>query len=167
MPEPTEKYKKRLSSYVEGKDPIAMQREAVSMIALLVEGVSEDTLARRPASGKWSITEILAHLAEDELVSTWRYRQMLQYENPTLPGFDQDLWATAGEYAAWKPEEALEMFRLLRSANLRMFEHLTTEQWQRCGVHLERGKLSIRELCSYMAGHDVNHIDQIRRILRR
>ena len=165
MTETPEQYKTRLAGYVEGRDAIAMQREALHAITRLIEGVAVAKLKQRPAPGKWSVTEILAHLAEDELTSTWRYRQMLEHEAPVLLGFDQDLWATVGEYASWKPEEALALFQLLREANLRMFAHLTTEQWQRYGVHTERGKITVRDLCRHMAAHDINHIDQVRGIL--
>jgi hypothetical protein len=95
----------------------------------------------------------VAHLAEDELTRSFRYWQMLEYEHPVLPGFDQDLWAKLREYSAWKPEEALAMFRLLREANLRMFAGLTSEQWEHHGVHAERGKMTVRDLCRHMAAH--------------
>ena len=64
-------------------------------------------------------------MAEDELSSSWRYRQMIEHDGPTLLGFDQDEWARLGDYNAWNARDALEMFRLLRQANLRMFEKLT------------------------------------------
>jgi DinB superfamily len=167
MAETDEQYKARFAAYVEGKDPIAMQREAPRTLAQLIGGVAEPKLKTRPAPGKWSVTEILAHLAEDELTSTWRYRQMLEYDGPHLPGFDQDMWARIGDYASWNSHEALEMFRLLREANLRMFTQLTPEQWRRHGVHAERGQLTVQDLCRHMAAHDMNHIDQVKRILGR
>jgi hypothetical protein len=166
MTETAQEYKKRFAEYVEGKDVIAMQREAPQTLARLIAGVAQSELIRRPGPGKWSVTEIVAHLAEDELASSWRYRQMLQYENPGLPGFDQDLWAKLGEYAGWNLEEALAMFRLLREANLRLFARLTERQWERGGVHAERGKRTVRDLCRHMAAHDINHIEQVRRILQ-
>ena len=167
MADTAEQYKARFAAYVEGKDPIAMQREAPKTLAQLMAGVAESKLKTRPAPGKWSVTEIIAHLAEDELTSTWRYRQMLEYDGPSLPGFDQDMWARVGDYASWNSQEALEMFRLLREANLRMFTQLTPEQWKRHGVHAERGPLTVQDLCRHMAAHDMNHIDQVKRILGR
>lgn len=167
MTETAEQYKARFASYVAGRDPVAMQREAPQTLAALVESVSEAKLTERPAPGKWSVTEILAHLAEDELASTWRYRQMLEHDGLELPGFDQDLWARVGDYPSWKAHDGLAMFRLLREANLRMFAHLTPEEWQRQGIHSERGKLTVRDLCCHMAAHDINHIEQVRRILAR
>lgn len=166
MPETAEQYASRLAGYVEGRDPIAMQREAVGTIADLVRGVPSALLRERPAAGKWSVTEIIMHLADDELTSSWRYRQMLEYDNPTLAGFDQELWARVGDYGSWEAEDALALFRLLREANLKMFARLTAEQWERGGVHSERGAMTVRGLCRHMAAHDVNHIEQIRRILQ-
>jgi len=163
--ETAEQYKSRLAGYVEGRDPIQMQGEALSTIARLVEGVSDARLKARPAADKWSVTEIIMHLADDELVTSWRYRQMLEHDSPRLEGFDQDLWAKWGDYSSWNPANALTLFRLLRQANLKLFERLTPEQWQRRGIHRERGELTVRELCRHMAAHDINHIEQIRRIL--
>jgi hypothetical protein len=131
----------------------------------LISGVPVANLKQTPSPGKWSITEILMHLAEDELTSSWRYRQMLEYDCPHLAGFNQELWAEWSDYKSWEPDQALAMFRLLREANLKMFSRLTPEQWERHGIHAERGKITVRELCRHMAAHDINHIEQIQRIL--
>lgn len=104
-------------------------------------------------------------MAEDELSSSWRYRQMIEHDQVTLEGFDQELWARLGKYETWNATEALEMFRLLREANLRMLDALTPEQWQRSGNHVERRKLTVRELVRHMAAHDINHIEQIEKVL--
>ena len=165
MTETHEQYTARLASYVAGRDPIAMQGEAPATVAQLLRNVPVAKLKESPAPGKWSVTQIIMHLAEDELTSTWRYRQILEHDSPKLLGFDQDLWARLSDYASWDPQEALAMFRLLREANLKMFAQLTPEQWERGGVHAERGKVTVRSLCLHMAAHDINHIEQIRRIL--
>jgi hypothetical protein len=109
--------------------------------------------------------EILAHLAEDELVSSWRYRKMIEHRGVTLMGFDQDKWATLGHYRSWNAREALEMFRLLREANLRLLSGLTPEQWECEGNHTERGRVTVRDLARHMAALDINHILQIERLL--
>jgi uncharacterized damage-inducible protein DinB len=163
--ETAEQYKARFATYTEGKDPVAMQREAPQALARLIEGVPEPKLKASPAPGKWSVTEILMHLAEDELTSTWRYRQMLEHNGIQLGGFNQELWAEWSDYASWEPAEALNMFRLLREANLKMFGRLNDDQWERYGIHADRGRITVRELCRHMAAHDINHIEQIRRIL--
>lgn len=143
------------------------QSESPLVLSDLIQGRDLADLTRPPAPGRWSVAEILAHLAEDEIVTHWRYRQMLETDGVALASFDQDLWATVGEYRCRPPQETLTLFRLLREANLRMLSALSSEQWQRSGVHAERGKITIEDLARHMAGHDLNHIEQIRRILGR
>jgi len=164
--ETTDQYQRRLAGYVEGKDPIAMQRAAAHTLARLIGGVSEEKLRRRPAPQKWSVLEILAHLADDELVSSWRYRQMIEHHGVTMMGFDQDKWARLGDYGSWSVREALEMFRLLREANLRLLTGLTPREWECIGNHAERGRMTVRDLARHMAAHDINHILQIELLLR-
>ncbi len=166
MPTETpEQYKARVLSYVEGKDPVAVQRETVSALVALVESVPIEKLREQPASGKWSVNTILAHLADVEVANSWRYRQMIESSGIALTPFDQDEWERLGDYDSWDPREALELFRLLRQANLRLFDNLTPTEWERFGMHQERGKMTVRDLVSQIAGHDLNHIKQVRRIL--
>jgi hypothetical protein len=159
-------YNQRIQTYTAFADPIEMQREAITILADLLARRSEEELRRRPSPGKWSVLEIVAHLADDELVTAWRYRQMIERSGCDLFAFDQDLWAHVGSNNSWPVEEALSLFRLLRQANLRMFTQLTPEQWNSWGVHAERGKITLRDLARHMAGHDRNHIAQIKNILQ-
>ena len=72
---------------------------------------------------------------------------MIEHDGVTLYGFDQELWARLGNYAMWNASEALELFRLLREANLRMLHTLSPEQWERSGSHVERGTLTSARTC--------------------
>ena len=158
-------YKARIMSYVEGKDATAVQRETASALAQLIAGAPVDKLTKRPDPDKWSVAELLAHLADAEIGAAWRYRQMIEHNGGPLSPFDQELWHKLGNYASASPTESLELFRLLRESNLRMFERLTPEQWERYGMHAERGKMSVHDLAQQIAGHDLNHLEQIRKIL--
>jgi uncharacterized damage-inducible protein DinB len=142
-----------------------MQREAPGILADLIEALPAEKLKQSPVPGKWSIGQILAHLAEAELVSSWRYRQMIEHSGAPLSAFDQAEWARLGAYDSRDPKESLALFRLLREANLRMFTNLTPEEWQRFGMHAERGRMTIKDLASQVAGHDMSHMDQVRQIL--
>ena len=160
-------YKARLLSYVEGKDPLAVQRQAGQILTQLAEGVPDSKLRERPAPDKWSVAELLAHFAEGEIAISWRYRQMLERDGVVLSGYDQELWHRLGDYASRKPEESLQLFRLLREANLRLLDKLTEEQWLRHGNHTERGRMTVRDMVRQVAGHDLNHLEQVRRALGR
>lgn len=71
-----------------------------------------------------------------------------------------------GDYASRVPHESLDLFRLVRTANLQFLQQLAPDQWESVGIHAERGRITVRELSTHMAGHDTNHIEQIRKILR-
>ncbi|MEO8368214.1 MAG: DinB family protein [Candidatus Solibacter sp.] len=144
---------------------LELQREAPVKLALLIAGKSEAALRHAPAPGKWSVVEVVAHLAEDELSSSWRYRQMLENPGSALAGFDQDEWARRGQYAQWDLRDALEMFRLLRAANVRLLAGLKEDEWSLWGTHSERGRMTVAELAAHMNKHDARHMAQIERIL--
>jgi uncharacterized damage-inducible protein DinB len=163
----TAEYVARIRGYAQGQDPLVLQRRTPEILAELLADVSDARLRTRPSADKWSIGEILAHLAEDEIASGWRYRQMVEHNGLELDGFDQDLWARLGGYDSRPPQESLALFRLLRGANLQFLEALAPEQWECFGIHVERGRMTVRELATHMAGHDANHVEQVRRILER
>jgi hypothetical protein len=162
-----EAYKARIASFIEGKDPLPVQGQTVQELARLIDGVPDIKLQEHPAPGKWSVAELLAHLAESEIVATWRYRQMIEHDGSPLPAYDQELWHRLGQYPSRKPEDSLLQFRLLREANLRMLDKLTEPEWHRRGVHAERGPTTVRELVKQIAGHDLNHLEQVRKIVGR
>ena len=161
----TAEYLERIRRQASDRDPIAMQRETAQVLDDLISGVPESRITARPQPDKWSVGEILAHLAEDELATAWRYRQMVEHDGIELPGFDQDLWARLGDYGSRPPQESLELFRLLRAANVQFLEQLEPGQWECWGMHAERGRITVRNLAVHMTGHDANHIEQIRRLL--
>ena len=164
MPD-TPDYLLGIRQHASGKDPLEAQGKTPDRLAELVENVSEARLREQPGPGKWSIGEILAHLAEDEIATAWRYRQMVEHSGIELAGFDQDLWAKIGNYSGRDPQESLALFKLLRNANLEFLKGLSAEQWNCFGIHAERGRITVMDLAVHMAGHDANHIEQIRRIL--
>jgi DinB family protein len=75
------------------------------------------------------------------------------------------LWARLGDYGSLAPQ-SLALFRLLRSSNLQFLEQLAPEQWECFGIHAERGRITLRDLATHMAGHNLNHTEQIRKLLR-
>jgi len=113
------------------------------------------------------VSEIIAHLADSELVSVWRYRQMIEHNDNPLAAYDQDEWARIGKYSSSESKEALDLFTALRTINLKMFLRLTPDEWQRGGIHAERGRITVQSLALHVAGHDRNHLQQIQKILGR
>ncbi len=166
MPETPEQYKRRIQGYVRGKDVLRLQQGTAGRIERLIREVPLARLRRRPAPGKWSVGEIIAHLAETEWVGGYRLRMMLASNGTRIQAFDQDDWARAGKYARRDPRRSLQLFRALRTANLALLRTLAPREWRRFGIHEERGKETIQEVVRLYAGHDVNHLRQIERILQ-
>ncbi len=158
-------YKKRILGYVAGADPLVLQAKAADTLASLIAGLSDEELGRRPAPSKWSIREIVAHLADDELVGAYRIRLILSSPGTAIQAFDQDIWARTGRYSTSDVNESLALYRILRQQNLKLLHSLNTEEWGMFGVHAERGIESLRDIAMYFAGHDINHFRQIESVL--
>lgn len=165
MHETAEQYINRLIGYLDGQDPVKVQSRTVNRLAKLVQGVPRARLTRRPAPHKWSVAEILAHLADDELVGGFRMRLIVGAPGTPVQGFDQDRWAETGKYAKRDPKKSVELFRTIREANIAFYKSLTPAQRKLYGVHSERGKESVERLFTLFAGHDINHMKQIEAIL--
>ena len=160
-------YKAKILGYQAGADFLSLLAAAPAKLASLTSGLSAEQLARRPAPDKWSIQEIAAHLADDELVGAYRIRLILSSPGTAIQAFDQDIWARTGRYASADTHASLEMFRILRQANLALLRSLTPAEWDLHGIHAERGAESIRDIAMYYAGHDINHFEQIETIRKQ
>jgi len=167
MKETPQQYTQRVLGYVEGKKPLAVQAATADKLARLIQGVPVSRLRKRPAPDKWSVSEILAHLADAEIVGGFRMRLILGDPGTPIPAFDQDRWVSSGHYDKRNPRRSVEQFRTLREANLALLKSLTREQWKHHGVHSERGVETIDRIAHMFAGHDLNHLRQIERILRK
>jgi hypothetical protein len=167
MKETPQEYTQRMLRLVDGRDPQKIQAGTAKKIERLIKGVPRARLGKRPAPQKWSVTEILSHLADSEIVTGWRIRQILAAPGAPIQAFDQDAWAAAGHYGKRDARRALEQFRVLREVNLALLQSLMAEQWKQHGIHAERGQETIEHIARMMAGHDLNHTKQIEWILRR
>ncbi|HZW79901.1 MAG TPA: DinB family protein [Candidatus Deferrimicrobiaceae bacterium] len=165
MKETVEQYIQRISGYAEGKQPLAVQAITAKKLERLIKGKSTATLRKRPAPEKWSVGEILAHLADTEIVGSFRMRLILGAPGTPITAFDQDAWVVSGHYEKRDPHKSLEQFRMLREANLALLKSLTAEQWKHFGMHAERGQETIEHIVRMFAGHDINHLQQVERIL--
>lgn len=148
------------------RDPLAVIRDTPRALEQAIAGLSSEALRAPEASGKWSITQVLQHLADSDLVWGWRVRLILSQDRPPITGYDQDLWAERLHYADADPHEALATFSVLRRDSVRLIERASAADLQRVGVHSERGEESVGYLIRLYAGHDLLHLNQVSRIRR-
>jgi uncharacterized damage-inducible protein DinB len=146
------------------REPISVLRETPSALPRAIAGLSMQQLREPERAGKWSIVQILQHLADSEMVWAWRVRLILAQDRPPLTGYDQDRWAERLRYDQADVLDALELFDVVRGANLRLAERASPEDLKRVGVHVERGDESLAHLLRLNAGHDLLHLRQIERV---
>lgn len=160
----TASYVAALLELIGDKDPVAVLRETTGALRRFLETVPPGIVGRAEAPGKWSIREVIQHLADSDLVGGFRLRMVLAHDRPPLAGYDQDLWASRLGYRDADVHEALEQFAALRAANVRLWERLTPSDLARVGMHGERGEESLEHMRRLYAAHDLLHLRQLERI---
>ncbi len=148
------------AKYLDGRDAVDILRATPSALQSLVAGLTHEQLDTPPAPGQWSIREILAHLADCEIVWAFRIRQALATPGATVTAFDQDVWAT--RYRAYSAADALRVFLANREWNLALLTTVSGEERANLLTHPERGTFPLTELLESIAGHDLNHLIRLR-----
>jgi uncharacterized damage-inducible protein DinB len=141
-----------------------MSRTADDLAAAL-QGKPGAILAKRPAPNAWAVTEVVCHLRDTEELFIGRFRTILANEEPKLLPIDPDAWARDRQYLRNDAAEALASFRRGREETLKLLRGLPPGDWERGGIHPSRGRMTVKDFVALMAGHDNNHLDQLRRAL--
>lgn len=155
-------YLERILATLGDRDPIEVLQVTPLRVEQLIHGFVPDDYVRSYAPGKWSAREILAHLADVELAHAFRFRQTLAESEPVLQSFDQDQWAR--RYRSADPSLAVACFTAVRSWNLALLTTLDLDGWLKEAYHPERGMQSMDLMVRTMAGHDLNHLQQLEAI---
>lgn len=163
-PADTAAYVAALLELLGDKDPVAILRQTPVTLLRFLDTVPLPIAPTPEAPGKWSIREVIQHLADSELVGGFRLRMVLAHDRPHLTGYDQDLWASRLHYRDVEVRDAFEQFVALRHANLRIWQHLSPVDLVRVGIHSERGEESLEHMRRLYAGHDLLHLRQLERI---
>ena len=154
--------------YLAGQEPLPVLAATPARLDALACGMTPERLDASPAPGKWSPREILAHLADCELVFCFRLRQTLaaplDQPHPVIQPFDQAIWGE--RYSAYDVPSALALFRAAREWNLRLLSGVRGKEMERATTHPERGTMTFRTIVETMAGHDINHLQQLEAIAR-
>ena len=124
-------------------------------------GVDRITTPREP--GRWSARDILCHLADCEIVFAFRLRQTLAEDHHRIQPFDQEKWA--GTYGGGDVRLALDVFSSVRDWNVGLIRSASPQQLAKKVTHPERGEETFQTIVETMAGHDLNHLTQLEKIM--
>jgi hypothetical protein len=140
---------------------IAQYKDGYSVVAAALLKVTTDELDAAPAPGKWTVRQIVHHLADSEMTAAVRFRLLVAEDRPAIKGYDQDRFADRLHYD--RPHEAsLELFRAVRASTVELMGQLTEAEWLREGTHSEVGRFGLDTWLRIYAPHAQKHADQIR-----
>jgi hypothetical protein len=154
-------------SFLKDQDPIPVLTTTTGRLQTLTAGITGAQINTPPAPRKWSICNIVTHLADCEIVFSFRLRQTLapglDQPHAIIQPFDQDAWAK--RYEAYQLDPALALFQAARNWNLLFLTTVSQDDRHRRTTHPERGTMPFWTIIETMAGHDINHLQQIERLV--
>jgi hypothetical protein len=131
-------------------------------LAAAVSGLPAASLRFKPAPEKWSILEILGHLADVEIVFGHRIRQILAEEKPVIAAMDQNAWARNLGYMETPPAELIALFGVNRHHNLRILRRIKAGDLDKSAYHPElKRDILLSEIVEKLDRHTENHLRQI------
>ncbi len=148
---------------LENRDPAVVLRETPGHLSDLLKTLSVEQIEHKPAAGKWSIREILCHLADCEIVWAWRLRLIYGADHPTLQPFEQDPWARAYDGVGYTTSAARATWTAVRQWNLALIEGLSNEAKRRPAHHPELGEVTLWNIVEIAAGHDLHHLASLQK----
>ena len=160
----TDEYDQGYSGYVglvPESDVMPILRAQSDEIRRIAAGLAPERETYRYAPGKWSVRDILGHIADGERVFGYRALCISRGDQASLPGFDQDDYVATANFDSWTAAELAEDFARLRASNLALFEHLTPAQWSQAGLANEK-PVTVRALAFIIAGHTRHHLGVLR-----
>ena len=147
-------------SFLDGRPILEILATTADAVSTLLATIGEARATVAPAPGKWSAAEIVAHLADCDLAFGFRLRQTLAEDAPVIQPFDQEKWAAT--YPGVTAAQAVAGFASFRAWNLRLIELALPTSADRKMTHPERGEMTFQTVVETMAGHDLNHLGQLR-----
>ena len=146
---------------------ISVLEQTPIIIEKIVWAATDEQMQWKPAMDRWSISEVLAHLAETEVIAfRERIRLMVEKNNPPLEGYDQNAAYAAGNYTGKKGRESLKTFCHERDRSLSFLRYVPSTVLSRKGQHAKIGPITIGHLMNEWAFHDLGHIRQIAELYR-
>ena|SRR5436309_10145748 len=161
MQEDVKDYQKRILSYAENSEPMQVLGSTAEKLKSFASKAKPETWKRKVAGGSWTPADVFAHLAEGEIVLGTRIRMIAGTDATPIQAFDQDAWVANADYLRSDPNAALELFSVVRKANVSFLKSLPQDRWNHYGMHSERGKETLQDVVRMYAGHDLNHLKQL------
>ena len=137
-------------------------KDGYRVVSEALAGATGEELDRSPGDGKWTIRQIVHHLADSEMTSAIRLRMLIASDHAAIRGYDQDEYAKRLYYADRPIEASLDAFNAARRSTAEILDRLSEAEWLREGTHSESGRYTVHTWLEIYAAHAHGHADQIR-----
>lgn len=147
---------------VAGDDAIAaLEAQLGATLALLTPLDDTAVAGLTYAPGKWTVKEVVGHLADDERIFAYRLLRVARGDQTPLPGFDEKLYAATAAAEDRPLAELLEEYTTVRRATLSLLRGLPSVAWTRRAV-VNGYEATPRGLAFHIAGHELRHVAALR-----
>ena len=119
----------------------------------------------RDGADGWSVIEVVCHLRDFDEVFHGRAEMMRRENHPQLPAYDHEAMAIERAYQSERVADAMADLNDSRRRFIDFFDAMSAEEWERSGVHPERGEFSMTDAAMQVVMHDLDHLEQITRVL--
>jgi hypothetical protein len=151
----------RYISLIEDPDIVAALENQSKAMRALLETISEEKANYRYEPGKWSIKEVIGHVADAERIFAYRALRFARNDKTELPGFDENAFAANGCFANLALGDIIEEYAAVRRASVLLFKHLDQDAWHRRGT-AKKIDVTVRALAFLVAGHELHHINVLK-----
>lgn len=148
------------------KRHIALMQKTADVLGNILKSISqEQATTLRDGEGGWTMLETLCHLRDYDEIFYTRAQMIIEQEYPVLPAYDQEALVIERKYNEQDMKQVYVDLVKSRHRFVEFFDMLTNEQWERAGQHPEEGHFTMTDVVMQVSRHDLNHIEQITRIL--
>jgi len=151
---------------MQGADLIDRLSAIPARIDQATAGWSAEQLGATPTDGEWSARAVLAHLRSADDILAYRAYMLLVRDGAPMPSFDERRWAEVAGYTVADFHTSLEAFRLRRAELVAMLRRAGPDDWQRSGLHEERGPIALIDIITHVVEHEEEHCAQLAAIRR-
>ena len=149
-------YSEQYISLVTGDDILETLKTQLKQTSTLFSGRSERDGNFRYAPDKWTVKEVLGHVADAERIFAYRALRFARADQTPLAGFEQDDYVRSARFAARKLAEVVDEYADVRQASLALFRSFDEEAWLRRGV-ANGNPATVLALAYLIAGHELHH----------
>jgi len=123
-----------------------------------ISGLTAEQAKARPVAGKWSVLEVVAHIADFEPILAARMKRMIALEKPVLMGADENLFVAKLAYQDRDLEEELRLIEVVRAEMARILSKQDATVLARVGIHSERGERTLEQMLQAAINHIPHHV---------